>query len=47
MWNELYGNIIRNLLNILKNQENTIIWKEIIEGFENALKKFQDLLDKK
>jgi len=40
-------NIITNLLNILKNQENTIIWKEISEGFENALKKFQDLLDKK
>ena len=40
-------NVMRSLLVILKNQENISIWKEIIEGFENALKKFQDLLDKK
>ena len=40
-------NIIANLIKLLKNQEDNITWKEIIEEFENALKKFQDILDKK
>jgi len=38
-------NIITTLIEVLKSNENIVVWQQIIEDFEDALKKLQFIMD--